>query len=182
MSATDAVDPGPHRRLATDDKQPMIRRRHRTFVEARTTCSPALPCMAVTRSSTVGGRRATPSPTSTSARRALPMATDCRGCRSCGDTHVLMAGPKTPRRLVSAAATVAPDIGLVSPLAERFRLVAPDTIGQPGLSAAAGVGIRRSLGFGRRRPGPAGTRPAAATACHTELGFFSVSRRSRLDV
>ena len=86
------------------------------------------------------------------ARRALPMATDSRRVPTrFGDTHVLMAGPEdaAPVVVFGGGNVVGPlTLGWFSPLAERFRLVAPDTIGQPGLSADRRVsGSDDSLGL-----------------------------------
>ena len=86
------------------------------------------------------------------ARRALPMATDSRRVPTrFGDTHVLMAGPEDAAPIVvfGGGNVVGPlTLGWFSPLAERFRLVAPDTIGQPGLSADRRVsGSDDSLGL-----------------------------------
>lgn len=86
------------------------------------------------------------------ARRALPMATDSRMVATrFGDSHVLMAGPEdaVPVVLFGGGNVVGPlTLGWFSPMAERFRLIAPDTIGQPGLSADRRVsGSDNSLGL-----------------------------------
>jgi pimeloyl-ACP methyl ester carboxylesterase len=86
------------------------------------------------------------------ARRALPMATDSRTVPTrFGATHVLMAGPEDAAAIVvfGGGNVVGPlTLGWFSRLAERFRLVAPDTIGQPGLSADRRVsGSDASLGL-----------------------------------
>jgi pimeloyl-ACP methyl ester carboxylesterase len=86
------------------------------------------------------------------ARRALPMATDSRMVATrFGDSHVLTAGPEDapPVVVFGGGNVVGPlTLGWFSPMAERFRLIAPDTIGQPGLSADRRVsGLDDSLGL-----------------------------------
>jgi pimeloyl-ACP methyl ester carboxylesterase len=67
-----------------------------------------------------------------------------------GETHVLHAGPSDGRPLVvfGGGNVVGPlTLGWFALLAESFRLIAPDTIGQPGLSAGTRVsGKDASLG------------------------------------
>ncbi len=85
------------------------------------------------------------------AREALPFATESRTLPSrFGDTHVLIAGPPDgpPIVLFGGGNVVGPlTLGWFGPLTERFRIAAPDTIGQPGLSAGRRVsGSDGSLG------------------------------------
>lgn len=85
------------------------------------------------------------------AREALPFATESRTLPSrFGDTHVLVAGPPAARPIVlfGGGNVVGPlTLGWFAPLTERFRIFAPDTIGQPGLSAGRRVsGADASLG------------------------------------
>ena len=86
------------------------------------------------------------------ARRALPMATDSGMVATrFGDSHVLTAGPEDAALVVvvfGGGNVVGPlTLGWFSSMADRFRLIAPDTIGQPGLSADRRVsGADDSLG------------------------------------
>ena len=85
------------------------------------------------------------------ARKALPMATESRMVSTrFGETHVLSAGPADGRPLVvfGGGNVVGPlTLGWFTGLASTFRLIAPDTIGQPGLSAGTRVSGRdASLG------------------------------------
>jgi pimeloyl-ACP methyl ester carboxylesterase len=85
------------------------------------------------------------------ARIALPMATDSRMVPTrFGETHVLLAGPADGQPLVifGGGNVVGPlTLGWFTGLASTFRLIAPDTIGQPGLSAGTRVSGRdASLG------------------------------------
>ena len=85
------------------------------------------------------------------AREALPFSTESRMVPTrFGTTHVLIGGaPDGETILVSGGGNVVGPLtlGWFSPLAEQFRLVAPDTIGQPGLSAGVRVsGSDASLG------------------------------------
>ena len=85
------------------------------------------------------------------ARRGLPMRTESRTVSTrFGETHVLLAGPAEGAPLVvfGGGNVVGPlTLGWVAGLANTFRLIAPDTIGQPGLSAGTRVSGRdASLG------------------------------------
>lgn len=85
------------------------------------------------------------------AREALPFATSSRmvGTRF-GKTHLLEAGPPGGQPIVifGGGNVVGPlTLGWFASLAQGFRLVSPDTIGQPGLSAGVRVsGSDESLG------------------------------------
>lgn len=85
------------------------------------------------------------------AREALPFATESRTLTTrFGETHVLVAGPSdgTPIVLFGGGNVVGPlTLGWFAPLTDAFRILAPDTIGQPGLSAGNRVsGSDESLG------------------------------------
>ena len=85
------------------------------------------------------------------AREALPFATSSRTVDTrFGETHLLEAGPADGQPIVifGGGNVVGPlTLGWFAPLAQGFRLVSPDTIGQPGLSAGVRVsGGDESLG------------------------------------
>lgn len=85
------------------------------------------------------------------AREALPFATESRTVQTrFGTTHVLLGGVPDgePIAVFGGGNVVGPlTLAWFAPLAARFRLVAPDTIGQPGLSAGTRVsGSDASLG------------------------------------
>lgn len=85
------------------------------------------------------------------ARQALPFATEGRTIETrFGETHCLLAGPSEADPIVvfGGGNVVGPlTLGWFAPMADRFRLVAPDTIGQPGLSDGRRVsGSDASLG------------------------------------
>ncbi len=85
------------------------------------------------------------------AREALPFATSSRMVATrFGETHLLEAGPPDGQPIVifGGGNVVGPlTLGWFASLAEGFRLVSPDTIGQPGLSAGIRVsGSDESLG------------------------------------
>ena len=85
------------------------------------------------------------------ARAALPFATSSRMVATrFGETHLLEAGPPDGQPIVifGGGNVVGPlTLGWFAPLAQGFRLVSPDTIGQPGLSAGVRVsGGDESLG------------------------------------
>ena len=85
------------------------------------------------------------------AREALPFATSSRTVDTrFGETHLLEAGPADGQPIVifGGGNVVGPlTLGWFAPLAQGFRLVSPDTIGQPGLSAGIRVsGSDESLG------------------------------------
>lgn len=85
------------------------------------------------------------------AREALSFATESRTVPTrFGETHVLLAGPPdgAPIVLFGGGNVVGPlTLGWFAPLVDRFRVIAPDTIGQPGLSAGRRVsGSDHSLG------------------------------------
>jgi pimeloyl-ACP methyl ester carboxylesterase len=85
------------------------------------------------------------------ARTALPIPTESRTIATrFGKTHMLLAGPADgrPILLFGGGNVVGPlTLGWFTPLATTFRLIAPDTIGQPGLSAGTRVSGRdASLG------------------------------------
>ena len=85
------------------------------------------------------------------AREALPFATSSRMVDTrFGETHLLEAGPPDGQPIVifGGGNVVGPlTLGWFAPLAQGFRLVSPDTIGQPGLSAGVRVsGSDESLG------------------------------------
>ncbi len=85
------------------------------------------------------------------AREALPFATSSRMVATrFGETHLLEAGPPDGQPIVifGGGNVVGPlTLGWFAPLAQGFRLVSPDTIGQPGLSAGVRVsGSDESLG------------------------------------
>src|SRR6188508_2211057 len=85
------------------------------------------------------------------AREALPFATSSRTVDTrFGETHLLEAGPADGQPIVifGGGNVVGPlTLGWFASLAQGFRLVSPDTIGQPGLSAGVRVsGGDESLG------------------------------------
>ena len=85
------------------------------------------------------------------AREALPFATSSRMVETrFGETHLLEAGPPDGQPIVifGGGNVVGPlTLGWFASLAQGFRLVSPDTIGQPGLSAGVRVsGSDESLG------------------------------------
>ena len=85
------------------------------------------------------------------ARDALPVTTESRTVSTrFGETHVLLAGPADGRPLVvfGGGNVVGPlTLGWFTGLATTYRLIAPDTIGQPGRSAGTRVsGSDASLG------------------------------------
>ena len=85
------------------------------------------------------------------AREALPFATSSRMVATrFGETHLLEAGPPDGHPIVifGGGNVVGPlTLGWFASLAQGFRLVSPDTIGQPGLSAGVRVsGSDESLG------------------------------------
>lgn len=85
------------------------------------------------------------------AREALPFATESRTVQTrFGATHVLIGGAPDgkPILVIGGGNVVGPlTLAWFAPLAEQFRLVAPDTVGQPGLSAGVRVsGSDASLG------------------------------------
>ena len=85
------------------------------------------------------------------ARERLPFATESRRVDTTfGSTHVLVAGPEDgPPLVVLQGGNVVNPITLawLGPLADTFRIYAPDTIGQPGKSAERAVsGNDSSLG------------------------------------
>jgi pimeloyl-ACP methyl ester carboxylesterase len=77
------------------------------------------------------------------ARERLPFETsDRRVPTRFGDAHVLLAGPQdAPPIVVFQGGNVVSPLTLAwfAPLADRFRIHAPDTIGQPGKSSGARV-------------------------------------------